>query len=102
MGLWDQRPDDSIGIAASYSRLSPSLRDVASGTTFFKNTALPLRDYELVFELTYQAQLVAGWTVKPDFQYIFHPGGGTIDPINPFIGRILDAAVFALRTQISF
>jgi porin len=61
-----------------------------------------LRNYELVVELTYQALVVDGWTIQPDFQYIFHPGGGAIDPINPFIGGIPDAAVFALRTAISF
>jgi porin len=43
-----------------------------------------------------------GWIVQPDFQYISHPGGGVIDPINPFIVRIPDATVFALRTAISF
>jgi porin len=61
-----------------------------------------LRNYELVVELTYQAQIVAGWTIQPDFQYIFHPGGGVIDPLNPFVGRIPDATVFGLRTAISF
>jgi porin len=64
-----------------------------------KKAALPLRDYELVVELTYQAQIVAGWTIQPDFQYI---GGGVIDPLNPFVGRIPDAAVLALRMQISY
>jgi porin len=71
------------------------------GTVSLRVT-LPLRNYELVVELAYQALVVDGWTIQPDFQYIFHPGGGVIDPINPFIGRIPDAAVFALRTAISF
>jgi porin len=102
MGLWDRRLDDSFGIAASFSRLSPSLQDADREIAFLTNTTMPSRDYELVAELTYQAQIVAGWTIQPDFQYIFHPGGGTVDPINPFAGRIPDAAVFALRTQISF
>lgn len=102
MGLWDIRPDDNFGLAASFSRLSPGLREFDSDTAFFTKTGLPLRNYELVAELTYQAQIVAGWTIQPDFQYIFHPGGGKVDPINPFIGRIPDAAVFVLRTQISF
>jgi porin len=62
----------------------------------------PLRNYELVVELTYQAQIIAGWTIQPDFQYIFRPGGGVVDPLNPFVGRIPDAAVFALRTVVSF
>jgi porin len=61
-----------------------------------------LRNFELVIELTYQAQIVAGWTIQPDFQYIFRSGGGVIDPLNPFVGRIPDAAVLVLRTAISF
>lgn len=102
MGLWDKRPDDSFGLAASLSQLFPSLRELDLEKAFFEKTSLPLRNYELVVELTYQAQIVAGWTIQPDFQYIFHPGGGVIDPLNPFVGRIPDAAVLALRTAISF
>ena len=102
VGLWDMRPDDKFGLAASFSQLSPGLRELDLEKAFFEKTSLPLRNYELVVELTYQAQIVAGWTVQPDFQYIFHPGGGTIGPINPFVGRIPDAAVFGVRTQISF
>ncbi len=102
MGLWDKRPHDSIGLAAAFFQLSPELRGLDRERAFFARTALPLRNYEMVVELTYQAQIVAGWTIQPDFQYIFHPGGGVVDPVNPFVGRIPDAAVFALRTAISF
>jgi porin len=102
MGLWDKRPDDSFGLAASFSQLSPGLRELDRERAFFEKTALPLRNYELVVEFTYQARIVAGWTIQPDFQYIFHPSGGVIDPLNPFVGRIPDAAVFGLRTMISF
>jgi len=102
MGLWDKRPDDNFGVAASFTRLSPNVRQLDAEAAFFSNTPLPLRNYELVVELTYQAQIVSGWTMQPEFQYIFHPGGGTADPLNPFIGPIPDAAVFGVRTQISF
>jgi porin len=102
MGIWDKRPDDSFGIAASFAHLSPNVRELDAETALFTDTPLPLRNYELVAELTYQAEIVSGWTVQPDFQYIFRPGGGTIDPVNPFAGRIPDAAVFGVRTQISF
>jgi porin len=102
MGLWDKRPDDKFGLAAAFFQLSPDLRGLDRERAFFAKTALPLRNYELVVELTYQAQIVAGWTIQPDFQYIFHPGGGVVDPLAPFVGRIPDAAVFALRTAISF
>ncbi|HEX3496725.1 MAG TPA: carbohydrate porin, partial [Methylocella sp.] len=102
IGLWDKRPDDKFGLAAAFFQLSPDLRGLDRERAFFAKTALPLRNYELVVELTYQAQIVAGWTIQPDFQYIFHPGGGVVDPLAPFVGRIPDAAVFALRTAISF
>jgi len=102
MGLWDKRPDDSFGFAASFTHLSPNVRQLDADRAFFTSTPLPLRNYELLFELTYQAQIVPGWTVQPDFQYIFHPNGGAIDPVNPFVGPIPDAAVFVVRTQISF
>jgi porin len=102
MGLWQERPDDSFGLAASFSQLSPAAAALDRERDLLLHAILPVRDYELVTELTYQAQIIPGWTVQPDFQYIFHPGGGTIDPLNPFVGRIPNAAVFAVRTQISF
>ena len=69
------------------AQLSPSLRELDLEKAFFEKTALPLRDYELVVELTYQAQIVAGWTIQPDFQYIFHPGGGVISHLIVLSGR---------------
>jgi hypothetical protein len=78
VGIWDKRPDDTFGLAASFSQLSPGLRELDRERAFFERTAVPLRNYELVVELNYQARIVPGWTVPPDFQYIFHPGGGVI------------------------
>jgi porin len=63
---------------------------------------LPVRDDQVTFELTYQAQIVPGFLVQPDFQYIFHPAGGALNPLNPASGRIPDAAVFGIRTVIKF
>jgi hypothetical protein len=74
-------------------RLSPGLTALDHDRDFIGGLALPVRGYELKVELTYQAQVVPGCTAQRDFQYIFHPGGGTLDPINRLIGRIPDAAV---------
>ena len=71
-------------------------------TAFFEKTHLPIRDYELAVELTYQANIMPGFYIQPDFQYIFHPGYGVVDPVNPAVGRIRDAAVFGLRTLVKF
>ncbi|MGQ0444156.1 MAG: carbohydrate porin [Beijerinckiaceae bacterium] len=71
-------------------------------TAFIAKTPLPIRDYELAVELTYQAQVVPGFLVQPDFHYIFRPRGGALNPLNPAAGRIPDAAVIGLRTMNKF
>jgi porin len=102
MGVWKERPDDTFGCAAVFSQLSPSISAFDRDAAIFAGQALPVRTYELALELTYQAQIGPSWIVQPDFQYIFRPGGGIIDPVNPAVGKIPDAAVFGLRTSISF
>jgi porin len=102
MGVWDSRPDDSFGVAFSYNRVSPSVSAFDRVSVSFSDFPVPVRDYEILFEVTYQAQIRPGFFVQPDFQYVFHLGGGVIDPLNPFVGRIPDAAVFGLRTVMKF
>ena len=102
IGLWDKRPDDMFGLAVAYSPVSPSLSALDADTDFFSQIALPIRDYEMALELTYQAPIIPGWLIQPDFQYIFHPRYGMTDPINPAVGRIRDAALFGLRTLVKF
>ena len=50
-------------------------------------------DYEAAIELSYKLQLTAWWTLQPDFQYVFHPGGSANVP---------DAVVFILQTTLRF
>jgi porin len=102
IGFWDKRPDDTFGAAASYQRISPQARENALNVALFTPEPGALLDNEAGFELTYQAQVVPGFLVQPDFQYIFHPGGGALNRLNPAAGRIPDAAVFGLRTTIKF
>ena len=37
--------------------------------------SFPVRDYEAVLEITYQAQITPWMTLQPDLQHVFHPGG---------------------------
>jgi porin len=102
-GLLASRPDDTFGIAASYARISGQARGLDQDVAFFSGAYQPTRDYEALLELTYQAQIVPGWTVQPDFQYIIHPGGRVLDPNDPFGVRTLkDAVVVGLRTTIKY
>lgn len=69
---------------------------------FFANTPLPIRDHAMALELTYRWRIGPEWTIRPDFQFILLPRNGAIDPINPAVGRIPDAAVPGIRTAIKF
>jgi porin len=44
-------------------------------------------------------QLATGWTIQPDFQYFWQPGGNVTNDN----GKVIEnAAVFGARTAISF
>ena len=34
-----------------------------------------VRNHETLLEISYTAELRPGWTLQPDFQYIWQPGG---------------------------
>lgn len=102
-GLIPGRPDDSFGASASYARISGRARGLDRDAVNFGATGYPIRDYEGQLEVTYVAQIVPGWTVQPDFQYIFHPGGNVPNPrILSGVTPIRNAAVFGLRTTINY
>jgi porin len=102
MGLWSQRPDDQFVVSTSYTELSPAVRALDLDVAAFTGEKLPARNYELLLEASYQAAVMPGWTVQPVFSYVFHPGGGAVNPLDPASGRIPDAAVFGVRTVVQF
>lgn len=74
-GLIPQRPADKFGLSAIYARYSDNVRGFDRDTAAFSNAALPIRDHEANLEITYVAQIVPGWTVQPNVQYVWHPSG---------------------------
>jgi len=87
-----------MGFARIGSRASALDKDIAFYTG---NSLYPIRSSETFVELTYQYQVAPWWVLQPDFQYVFDPGGGILDPANP-VKRIGDEAIFGLRTTVSF
>jgi len=75
-GMVPGRPDDKFGASFIYARFSDNVRGFDADQIAFTGLPLAVRDYELNLELTYVAQIIPGWTVQPDFQYIWHPTVG--------------------------
>lgn len=95
------RADDQLGAAIGYARIGSAARALDADVARLTGQFHPIRSGETVLELTYRFQLTGWWQLQPDFQYIFNPGGGIVNPHAPS-RRVADAAVVGLRTAILF
>ena len=95
------RPNDTIGLAYGWARISNPARLYDMEVEEFSGTYRPVRSAEGVVELTYQWTLNPWWQLQPDFQYIANSGGGIVNPNVPS-KKIGNAAIFGLRTIIQF
>ncbi len=100
-GAIEGRDSDTVGLGVAYARISDTASKLDSDTARFTGGFYPIRRAETVLELTYQAQIAPWWQVQPTAQYVFNLNGGVPNPQNP-IKRLGDAAVFGLRTTITF
>lgn len=100
-GLIPHRDWDTLGLAYSYLKMSDDIRNAQSGINELAvSSGAPapfqqLADYEAVVELSYKAQMTAWWTIQPDLQRVFHPGG-RVSTDTP------DAWVFIIQTTFRF
>ncbi|MEX6664421.1 carbohydrate porin [Pseudomonas sp. W2-17] len=99
-GPFDARPEDDIGVGISRIHVNPAfrkninLRNQAEGVSDYNDPAfLPVQDTEYNAEIYYGVH-VANWlTVRPNLQFIRHPGG---------VNQVDDALVAGLKIQSSF
>lgn len=102
-GLIPSRPDDVFGIGGAYLRISNQARGLDFDNRLFSGLPTPIRDYEGLVEITYNAVVVPGVSIQPTAQYIWHPGGHIPNPLDPSgIRAIGNAAVVGTRIQIKF
>ncbi|WDY56811.1 carbohydrate porin [Pseudomonas sp. PSKL.D1] len=99
-GLFDARPQDDIGLAVSLIHVNPAYRknakasNLASGVYDYDDPAyLPVQDTEYNAELNYGVHVTNWLTVRPNLQYVRHPGG---------VSQVDDAWVGGLKIQASF
>jgi len=100
-GAINGRDSDTVGLGVAYARISDTASKLDSDTARFTGGLYPIRRHETVLELTYQAQLTPWWQLQPAAQYVFNLNGGVPNPQSP-AKRLGDAAVFGLRTTVTF
>ncbi len=95
------RDNDTAGLGLGWARIGDRARAGDAALAAFSGGFYPVRSSETVLELSYQAALAPWWTVQPDFQYVFSPGGGILNPNRPG-KRLGDAAILGVRTGVIF
>lgn len=84
-GLFPGRAKDIAGVAVSYTKLSENVVDDDGNPA--------TTHHETVLEATYKVTINDSFSVQPDFQYVFNPGGTQSAP---------NAVVVGLRCVITF
>ena len=99
-GPFDARPKDDIGIGAARIHVNDDVKKSAEqinasiGATDYNDPLYsPLRSTEYNYELNYGIHVTNWLTVRPNLQYITHPGG---------VDQVDNALVAGLKIQSTF
>ena len=99
-GPFDARPKDDIGIGAARIHVNDDVKKSAElinasiGATDYSDPLYsPLRSTEYNYELNYGFHVTNWLTVRPNLQYITHPGG---------VDKVDNALVAGLKIQSTF
>lgn len=100
VGPFDSRPSDQLGIAVGRVEVSPQfekrqrLLNAMSGSIDYNApTFIPVQDKEYSAEIFYGVQVTKWLMVRPNLQFVRHPGG---------IDEVDDAVVIGLKIQSRF
>ena len=96
-GFWAARPNDAVGLLATYVGVSGHLGE-AEAAELVDGVPLPsnatgVQSHEMVLEANYNIQVTRGLNFQPDFQYVVRPNGQA---------NIPDAAVLGFRARVEF
>ncbi len=99
-GLAPTRPGDALGVSIGYAQIGRNARGLDRDRRAVTTTTLyPVRNQEIVLELTYQAQLTPWMVVQPDVQYVINPSGRVLNE-NGSIRQ--NALILGLRSTLTF
>jgi porin len=100
-GPFHGRNDDVLTFGVAYAKISRDAAALDRDMLAFNGPPYPIRDEEVVFEVSYQAQIAPWWILQPDLQYIVHPGGNVPDPNDPN-ATVGNAFIAGVRSIIKF
>jgi porin len=100
-GLIPGRRDDVLSFGGAYAGISSGARARDSDAIVFGTGSL-VRNFEALFEVNYQIQILPGWQVDLDVQRVFSPGGNVVAPNGASGTAIPDATVLTLYTSIKY
>ncbi|MHB2249384.1 carbohydrate porin [Pseudomonas fitomaticsae] len=99
-GLFDARPKDDFGIGAARIHVNDDVKknaellNVSNGVSDYDNPVFsPIRETEYNYEINYGFHVTNWLTVRPNLQYITHPGG---------VDEVDNALVAGLKIQSTF
>jgi len=92
-GPFEARPNDVVAFAMGTTHQNERITQIASLQNALGLGPVPVKDSEYVFELDYTFVPTPGFLVRPNIQYIYSPGGSSINK---------DVWVLGLKTIISF
>lgn len=104
VGFFSSRPSDLFGVGLGYARISPDAIIADIDLSYYSgNLQAPVRSSEFLLEATYIAQIIPGWFLQPDFQYIQRPGGNLSDSRDQNgVKPISNSIILGLRTIMRF
>jgi porin len=103
VGLVPSRPDDQFGFMGAFARISPQASGLDRDRLFFNAAYGPVRDHEALLQATYAFQVLPGFVIQPNLQYVIHPGGHIPDPNDPLGLRALgNAFVAGVRLAVKY
>lgn len=103
VGLIPGRPGDQFGFMGAYARISPRVQGADFDTNLYSAAFGPIHDFEALLQATYQFQVIPGWNLQPNIQYVIHPNGHVADATDPLGQRaVRNALVLGVRSSIKF
>ncbi len=99
------RPDDTVALGFGYAhvsnRVAASERDAVLLNAVDPTVYNAIQSSETFVEATYQYQVHPWWQIQPDAQYVFKPGAGLQNPVEP-TQRIKNELILGVRTNVLF